>query len=997
MRCRYCNKSISLLRRMNDASFCSDAHRQAYAEEQQLAMQRLASSAPSLGRTQKMAAINPGESVPPEGGPPFPLGPFPTPSAASSGIEARPLPSPAIVLFREREGAGRTRRPAPLAGPAAILGQIALRTPPAPCEPGPMLPSRVVAPRSLGSRPFGIDYRLRSQLFPILAAGNQPRRPAAPPVPWQDTSEALRALPRYGRPRPRELEAPARPVPLPPGFAAAPAPHHRQGAVPLRTPGGVPALRGSRAATPPGLRIAAVPEQLGQQPATGRYRVPECAPGALYPKILCLPGSGLQTIALSRAVTETAGTEWTEIWELLSPSPWRALLRVTTPAIQARIRPAAGAPKPLPFRAIATAGRETRPTAALNSRLPMAAITCVEAPPAKRGCRTSGGAGGNPHFAPLLLRYPSREERRRTISIRASLCGLVGVTAALSLSRGPLSRATGAPSRAWDGGWMAQPGHCAVPRFVLRRHAGLRSSTKQALSTLPLLPPAPPGPAVRYAGPWLAPAGDVRFSRSQAMAGPVPLAYAPCVEANLCPEAQPGPVLSARAAWAPIHVRSRLPRHETASAYWHGSAGPVPVRPPDGFPLPWSSRPRTVLTIAPPAVLPVPSEIRRPSGLRRISLRLYRIPNAQPMAQPLRRGPCPKGMEEWGSHPAIPPSQLRAGRCKPGRELAATGGWRVIGRDWQQRLSPGQLGRFWNRTAHLPFELKWIAMAVPLVIGIWVLARPSAAGPASFPPPATKSGPASEPADNLASVEAAPARAARKMPRVPGPAAHGSLPTSPPAPTPAPGGAWDSFTARIASRASVNLAEDFRNGLSSWEGKGDWARSWSYDKSGVVRPGQMAIFQPSTGLKDYVFEMKASIDRHAIQWMVRAANPQNYHFTRLNITPGAPLTRLELERWPVVNGRAGRVTRMPLPHGGANQTLYAIRVEVRGDSITTYLQDQVIDTFNDPRLEDGGIGLAGSGDDRPRIYGLRVFHQNDFLGKLCSFFAPPPINTQGSD
>ena len=201
----------------------------------------------------------------------------------------------------------------------------------------------------------------------------------------------------------------------------------------------------------------------------------------------------------------------------------------------------------------------------------------------------------------------------------------------------------------------------------------------------------------------------------------------------------------------------------------------------------------------------------------------------------------------------------------------------------------------------------------------------------------------------------------------------------------------------MAQRASVDLSEDFHNGLSFWDGRGEWARSWSYDRSGTVRPGQMAIFQPSVTLRDYVLEMKASIERRAIQWMVRAAGPQNYHFARLNVTPGSPQTRLEFERWSVVNGRAGRITRRQLPNGGANQTLYAIRVEVAGASITTYLEGQVIDTFNDSRLPEGGVGLIGNPDDRPRIYGIHVFHQNDFLGKLCSFLTPQPINSQGSD
>ncbi len=227
------------------------------------------------------------------------------------------------------------------------------------------------------------------------------------------------------------------------------------------------------------------------------------------------------------------------------------------------------------------------------------------------------------------------------------------------------------------------------------------------------------------------------------------------------------------------------------------------------------------------------------------------------------------------------------------------------------------------------------------------------------------------------------------------PAGAAATPESP-AEGPAPG-AWDVFRARLASRASVHFVEDFRSGLSQWEGRGDWARSWSYDRSGTVRPGQLALFLPTIGLRDYVMEINASIDRRSIQWAVRATDPHNYHMARLNVTPGASLTYLELERWSVIKGRTGRVTRLPLPHGAANQSLYSIRVEARGDSITTYLNEQVIDTYSDSRLPAGGVGLVAAGEDRPRIYGLRISHQNDFLGKLCSFLAPPPIVPQGSD
>jgi hypothetical protein len=159
----------------------------------------------------------------------------------------------------------------------------------------------------------------------------------------------------------------------------------------------------------------------------------------------------------------------------------------------------------------------------------------------------------------------------------------------------------------------------------------------------------------------------------------------------------------------------------------------------------------------------------------------------------------------------------------------------------------------------------------------------------------------------------------------------------------------------------------------------------------------LAVFQPSRGLTDYVFDMKASIERRSIQWVVRAKDLSNYHFLRLNVYPGSPQTRIEFERWTVVAGRAGRVTRAPLPPMSATQTLFTIRTEARSESITTYLDDVVVDTFNDRRLLEGGIGLAGVSGDRARIFGLQISHQNDLLGKLCSFLAPRPMYMQGMD
>ena len=42
---------------------------------------------------------------------------------------------------------------------------------------------------------------------------------------------------------------------------------------------------------------------------------------------------------------------------------------------------------------------------------------------------------------------------------------------------------------------------------------------------------------------------------------------------------------------------------------------------------------------------------------------------------------------------------------------------------------------------------------------------------------------------------------------------------------------------RIDGRAQLNLFEDFKKGLDSWEGRQPIGRTWSYDVSGLVIPG----------------------------------------------------------------------------------------------------------------------------------------------------------------
>ena len=402
----------------------------------------------------------------------------------------------------------------------------------------------------------------------------------------------------------------------------------------------------------------------------------------------------------------------------------------------------------------------------------------------------------------------------------------------------------------------------------------------------------------------------------------------------------------------------------------------------------------------PPAAWAIEPEIarslrtRRAIGecaLRRPSNTLCRISNAQPLPKAGIGAPVMLPMSDWGSKPLMRPVNLRA---SDGTDFVenSSGGWRSALRD---RFAIFSSIPSFGRLRRLPPDIKWIAMAVPLIIGIWVVARPE--GKASSAPVQVSGGVPQAEVEPVPSPPVADETqvAAAVEPDPPGLKKQKEIrPTVAKAAEPS---RWAVLQTRIADRAAIDIVEDFRSGLSRWDGKGNWARTWSYDRSGTVRPGNMAVFEPTTGLRDYNFEMKAAVDKRVIQWLVRATDLSNYHINRLIVTPDAAQTKLELQRWTVYKGRAERVKLVPLPHGPANQSLFSVRVDVRGESVTTYLGDQVIDTFSDPRLATGGIGLAGAPGDQARVYAVRISHQTDFLGKLCSFLAPQPINMQGTE
>ncbi len=205
-----------------------------------------------------------------------------------------------------------------------------------------------------------------------------------------------------------------------------------------------------------------------------------------------------------------------------------------------------------------------------------------------------------------------------------------------------------------------------------------------------------------------------------------------------------------------------------------------------------------------------------------------------------------------------------------------------------------------------------------------------------------------------------------------------------------------SFRERVANRSSIAFREDFNAGFGFWEGGRAWSRSWRQEKDGAVRPGQLAIYQPSVPMKDYELTLLAAVANRSISWVVRARDLGNYVAVRFSPARPGSNQPSSLERWTVKNGRVTQRRSIGIDTLINPAKSMRIRMEVRGPLFKTLLEDRVVDVFTDATHASGGVGLFASGEDQPRIYQLTVTHQQDLLGKLCSFFATHPITIAGT-
>jgi hypothetical protein len=197
----------------------------------------------------------------------------------------------------------------------------------------------------------------------------------------------------------------------------------------------------------------------------------------------------------------------------------------------------------------------------------------------------------------------------------------------------------------------------------------------------------------------------------------------------------------------------------------------------------------------------------------------------------------------------------------------------------------------------------------------------------------------------------------------------------------------------VYDRAAVALNEDFRAGLDDWVSRGDATTEWSFDATGFVRPGPLALYRPSMGLTDYHMLFMGMIDQKAMSWVVRAADFNNYYVIKLTVVKPGPQTTVGLTRYAVIDGKAENRVDTIVPFEARPDMLYRVQMDIRDDSFALSMQGQMVDSWSEPRLRHGGIGFFTARGEESRVRWVQVEHQYDMLGRLCAYLAPYEIPT----
>jgi hypothetical protein len=192
----------------------------------------------------------------------------------------------------------------------------------------------------------------------------------------------------------------------------------------------------------------------------------------------------------------------------------------------------------------------------------------------------------------------------------------------------------------------------------------------------------------------------------------------------------------------------------------------------------------------------------------------------------------------------------------------------------------------------------------------------------------------------------------------------------------------------LAKRAAVQVTDSFQQGMQAWGAAAkSWAPGWSRNSDGYVRPGQLALLQPTLSYTDYRLEFFGQIEKKGMSWAVRARDPKNYYGMKFKVVEPGLRPIISMVHYAVVGGKASHTVEVPLSVMVHNDTAYHVAVQVRGHHITASIEGQEVDSWMEDSLASGGVGFFSEVGERARLYWMKVYKNDDWLGRVCAYLS----------
>jgi len=110
-------------------------------------------------------------------------------------------------------------------------------------------------------------------------------------------------------------------------------------------------------------------------------------------------------------------------------------------------------------------------------------------------------------------------------------------------------------------------------------------------------------------------------------------------------------------------------------------------------------------------------------------------------------------------------------------------------------------------------------------------------------------------------------------------------------------------------------------------------------------------------MNDYQMEFLGQIEKKGFGWAYRASDNTNFYATKIQIVKPGPLPSADLLRYAVVHGQERQPGQLAVADGDPERHFIPCAVNRQGDSFTTSVNGQVVDTWTDNRLKSGGVGF----------------------------------------